>query len=254
MSEKSKESSTEKEQEESVTVTVKIEDQSEEKSKDKSEDKSEDKFEIKLEDKSKDKLSNSEKSDEEVHFSSKYSIPKLNLKTIQTNSKTEKIGLYDSEGLELKKNIMSERNSLEKSEIKKINEAAISTDRGTTERDSVIKIRNNHSHGKRYSVFKLIEKDKRYKRDLNSVFLDQRRVNETNETSNKKERTDIYGNIINKQNKKKVKVSFIDNALNKPLAEVIEIQSYKNFNYIEGMPKEREVKKVDTLCVCCSVF
>jgi hypothetical protein len=144
---------------------------------------------------------------------------------------------------------MYENNSLQRYEIKKINEA-ISTDRGT-ERDSVIKIRNNHSHRKRYSVFKLVEKDKRYKKDLNTIFLDQKKVNET---AIKKERTDIYGNIINKQNKKKVKVSFVDKVHNKPLVNVIEIKSYKKFNYIEGMPKEREVNKVDTRCVCCLIF
>ena len=252
MSDNSKETNTEKEQEDSVSV--KIEDKSEEKSEDKSENKSEDKSEDKSKDKSKDKSSNSEKSEEEVHFSTKYNIPKLNfdLKTIQPHTTNVKMGVFDSEDIELKKNIVSERNSLQKSEIKQINQA-ISTDRGT-ERDSVIKIRNSNSHRKRYSVFKLIEKDKRYKKDLNSVFLDQKKVNETNETVIKKERTDIYGNIINKQNKRKVKVSFIDKAYNQPLVNVIEIKSYKNYNYIEGLPKEREVKKVDTLCVCCSVF
>jgi hypothetical protein len=244
MSENSKETSTEKEQEDSVTV----------KKEDKSKGKSEDKSESKPEDKSKDKSSNSENSDEEVYFSTKYSIPKLNfnLKTIQPHITNEKMGVFDSEDIELKKNIRYESNSLQKSEIKKINEA-ISTDRGT-ERDSVIKIRNNKSHRKRYSVFKLIEKDKRYKRDLNSVFLDQKKINETNETAIKKERTDIYGNVINKKNKRKVKVSFVDKVYNKPLVNVIEIKSYKNFNYIEGMPKEREVNKADTRCVCCSIF
>ena len=252
MNENSKESSTEKLQEDSLTV--KREDKSDEKSDDKSEKKSEDKSEDQSKDKSKDSSSNSEKSSEEVYFSTNYNIPKLNfnLKTIQPHKTNERMGVFDSEDIELKKNMIYEKNYLQKSETKKINEA-ISTDRGT-ERDSVIKIRNTNSHRKRYSVFKLVEKDKRYKRDLNSVFLDQKKVNETNETAIKKERTDIYGNIINKKNKKKVKVSFADKVNNKPLVNVIEIKSYKNFNYIEGMPKEREVKKVDTLCVCCSVF
>lgn len=242
MSENSKETSTEKVQEDSVSV--KIENKLDEKSDDNFEKKSEDKSQNQSKDKSKDSSSNSEKSSEEVYFSTNYNVPKLNfnLKTIQPHKTNEKMGVFDSEDIELKKN----------TEIKKINEA-ISTDRGT-ERDSVIKIRNTNSHRKRYSVFKLVEKDKRYKKDLNSVFLDQKKVNETNETAIKKERTDIYGNIINKKNKKKVKVSFADKDNNKPLVNVVEIKSYKNFNYIEGMPKEREVKKVDTLCVCCSVF
>ena len=249
MSENSKETSTEKEQED--TVTIKLEDKSENKSEGKSEDKSEDKSKDKSKDKSLDKSSNSEKSDEEVYFPIKYNIPKINfnLKTIQPHITNEKKGVYDSEDKELEKNIMYENNSLQRYEIKKINEA-ISTDRGT-EHDSVIKIRNNHSHRKRYSVFKLVEKDKRYKKDLNTIFLDQKKVNET---AIKKERTDIYGNIINKQNKKKVKVSFLDKVHNKPLVNVIEIKSYKKFNYIEGMPKEREVNKVDTRCVCCLIF
>jgi hypothetical protein len=69
-----------------------------------------------------------------------------------------------------------------------------------------------------------------------------------------KERTDIYGNIINKKNKRKVKVSFIDRVTEQPLVKVIEIKSYKNFNYIEGLPKEEKLGKVKTICVCCSIF
>ena len=62
-------------------------------------------------------------------------------------------------------------------------------------------------------------------------------------------RKDIYGNIITKGAKKKLyKVTFIDKTLFKPLIEVIEIESHKNYtnndnmNYKEG--------RVNCNCAC----
>ena len=69
----------------------------------------------------------------------------------------------------------------------------------------------------------------------------------------KKERTDIYGNVISKKNKKKVKVSFIDKVTTQNLVNVIEIESFKNYNYIFGMPKEEKIDKT-TNCQCCLIF
>ena len=56
---------------------------------------------------------------------------------------------------------------------------------------------------------------------------------------NKIERTDRYGTIINKKNKKKVKISFIDQIdRHKKLVTEVKIESFKKYNIILGIPKE----------------
>ena len=194
--------------------------------------------------------------DDDVYFPSNTDeIQKLNFISNTTSSKpiNNNIGGLGSDHMYLKKNLFR-ANSLQKSDSKKASEA-LSTSRGS-DRGSFIRVRNYNSPKKRYSVFKLIEKDKRYKKDINSLFFDQKKNNSKIETEKEKvkERTDIYGNIINKKNKRKVKVSFIDEVNEQPLVKVIEIKSYKNYNYIEGLPKEEKSGKVKTTCVCCSIF
>ena len=68
----------------------------------------------------------------------------------------------------------------------------------------------------------------------------------------KKIRTDHYGNEIKHQNKQIIKVTFADEIYNRPLEEVVNIQSFKEFNIVYGMPKERDVfgKNKSTCCSC----
>jgi len=72
------------------------------------------------------------------------------------------------------------------------------------------------------------------------------------EKKKKKIRTDHYGNEIKHQNKQIIKVTFADEIYNRPLEEVINIQSIKEFNIVYGMPKERDVfgKNKSTCCSC----
>ena len=56
---------------------------------------------------------------------------------------------------------------------------------------------------------------------------------------NKIERTDRNGTVINKKNKKKVRISFIDQIdKHKKLVTEVKIESFKKYNIILGMPKE----------------
>ena len=115
----------------------------------------------------------------------------------------------------------------------------------------LLKLKNDNKSlpNKKKYVIKMVEKKKR-----NERILFTNKIVETKETENKKkERLDFYGNVIKKKNKKKVKVSFIDNVTSHPLVEYINIESFKNFNYIEGMPKEN-VKVANAECVCCLIF
>jgi hypothetical protein len=93
------------------------------------------------------------------------------------------------------------------------------------------------------------------KKKMNKNYFTNKIVETTQnqDTTNKKERLDFYGNVIKKKNKKRIKVSFIDYVTSQPLVDIINIESFKNYNFIEGMPGEEGVAK-SAECVCCSIF
>jgi hypothetical protein len=196
-----------------------------------------------------DSSSNSQ-DEEDILFSSNFvskcefgtKAPTTNRTYLNTDIKEK--GLYDSEDFDLqKKNLFGSNNTpIHKMRNKKLNDA-LSTDPGS------IKVKNIKSPKKRYSVFKLVEKDKKYKKEYHL-----KELKKEIDLPKKKERTDIYGNVINKKNKKKIKVSFIDKITTQPLAEVIDIESFRKFNYVEGLPKEGKMNNLNINCQCCSIF
>ena len=105
---------------------------------------------------------------------------------------------------------------------------------------------------KKYSVFKMVEKT-RYKKFYESPI---RQIKKEEEIETGRERRDYYGNEIKKKNKRRIKVTFLDEIQeNKPLAEIINIESFKKYNYIFGMPSEANFNKnIKTNCQCCMVF
>ena len=178
----------------------------------------------------------SQNDDDDIYFSTNCL---LKLKS-DNKSLPNKKKLFDSEDTYVKKNLFIS-DSAQKSDIKKSSEVL------STEPTSFT-VKNYNSPKKKY-VIKMVEKKKR-----NERILFTNKIVETKETENKKkERLDFYGNVIKKKNKKKVKVSFIDNVTSHPLVEYINIECFKNFNYIEGMPKEN-VKVANAECVCCFIF
>ena len=74
----------------------------------------------------------------------------------------------------------------------------------------------------------------------------------------KDERKDAFGVPINKRNKKKVKVTFIDkiNKANTPrqLVEIIPIASFKKYNYVEGLPNGEDNVSNKSTCKCCIIY
>ena len=82
-----------------------------------------------------------------------------------------------------------------------------------------------------------------------------KKIEEENDNTSR-ERRDVYGNLICKKNRRKVRVTFADEIEEeKPLASVIDIESYKKYNYIFGMPKVDTINKnITTNCQCCNVF
>jgi GGDEF domain-containing protein len=106
---------------------------------------------------------------------------------------------------------------------------------------------------KKFSFFKMVEKSKNTKKFSNFQNNYQKKIEEE-ETG--RERRDAFGNIITKKNKKKIKVSFADQINeNNPLITVIDIENFKKFNYIYGMPSEEIIhKNVSSKCQCCLIY
>ena len=202
--------------------------------------KSELKFSIKLK-QSLDSSNNSQNEDD-LFFSSNYLLTNSNFISKTTpNQINKKEKIFDSMDLDLKKKLFLSE-GFPKQETKRSYEA-------TSTEPTSIKVKNYKSPNKKFSVFKLMEKEKRSKKEF-SRFAQKI---EEEMSPDKKERTDIYGNIISKKNKKKVKVSFIDKVTTQSLVNVIEIESFKNYNYIYGIPKEEKIDKA-TNCQCCLIF
>ena len=187
-----------------------------------------------------DNSNNSQNDEDDIYFSTNCL---LNVKTDYKSSLhlAKKKKLFDSEDIDFKKNLFTSDNG-QKSDLKKSSEVL------STEPTSFV-VKNLNSPRKKYSVIKMVEKRKM--RD-NKRFTNK--IVETKEPQrDKKERLDFYGNVIKRRNKKKVKVSFIDVVTSQPLAEVINIESFKNYNVIEGMPgDDGTVKSAE--CVCCLIF
>ena len=66
-----------------------------------------------------------------------------------------------------------------------------------------------------------------------------------------KTRVDKNGNKISKENKKNVHITFLDTLPSCKLIEIIPIQSYKKYNFIENMPDEQLVSFCSK---CCQIF
>ena len=66
-----------------------------------------------------------------------------------------------------------------------------------------------------------------------------------------KTRVDKNGNKISKENKKNVHITFLDTLPSCKLIEIIPIQSYKKYNFIENMPDEQIISFCSK---CCQIF
>lgn len=107
---------------------------------------------------------------------------------------------------------------------------------------------------KKFSVFKMIEKSKNTKK--NKYNYEENNKKKIDEEDTGRERKDINGTVIKKKNRKKIKISFADQINeNNPLATIIDIESFKKYNVIYGMPKEEIIhKNVSSKCQCCNIF
>ena len=192
--------------------------------------------------------SNSSQNDD-IIFSSNFLLSKYDYgsKTSVTTRSNNKNILTSEDILIEKKNLFnSTSNPINRVDKRKWDDV-LSTEPG------LIKVKNYNSPSKKYSVFKLIEKDKKSKKEFKFQLSDLKKEKEE-KTPNKKERYDIYGNVINKKNKKNFKVSFIDTVTQQPLADVIDIECFRKYNYTVGIPKEEKINNISTNCQCCFIY
>ena len=70
----------------------------------------------------------------------------------------------------------------------------------------------------------------------------------------KKPRYNNYGNVINKKNKKMVHIAFADELSEKSITEEIQIESFKKFNYVKGLPKEDLFGPSNAFNKCCNIY
>ena len=70
----------------------------------------------------------------------------------------------------------------------------------------------------------------------------------------KKPRYDNYGNVINKKNKKMVHIAFADELSEKSITEEIQIESFKKFNYVKGLPQEDLFGPSNAFNKCCNIY
>ena len=124
-----------------------------------------------------------------------------------------------------------------------------------------------HNDNKNSSNIEKIETKKKKKINMNNLQEKNKLIENNNSNENKfivikKEekkkkriRTDHYGNEIKHQNKHIIKVTFADEIYNRPLEEVVNIQSIKEFNVIYGMPNEKDVfGKNKNICCGCLIL
>ena len=185
-------------------------------------------------------LDNSSQNDEEDIYFSTNCLLKMKANYKSSNPLPTKKKLFDSEDSYVKKNLYVS-DSGQKSDNKKSSEGL------STEPTSFI-VKNLNSPRKRYSVVKMVEKKKR----KDSIFTNKI-VETKDDKKSKKERRDFFGNVIKKRNRKKVRVSFIDVVTSQALAQVINIESFKKYNVIDGFPGEN-LKIKGSECTCCSTF
>ena len=191
--------------------------------------------------------SNNSHNDEEILFSPNYLLIQSNSNLIcktNPNERNNNRSIFDIMETDVKKKLFSSENN-QNSDNKKNSETK------STEPTS-IKVKNiiSPNKKKRFSIIKLIEKDKKNKKEQ-SKFAVKKEENEA--FPEKKERVDIYGNLICKKNKKNVKISFVDKVTSQPLVNIIQIESFKKYNYNIGIPKEEKIDK-STKCKCCIIF
>lgn len=68
-----------------------------------------------------------------------------------------------------------------------------------------------------------------------------------------KKRLDVNGTEISRKNKRKVKITFLDNLPNEQLVDVVTVESYKKYNTIK-MPALKDIYVKNSTCCSCNLI
>ena len=197
-----------------------------------------------------DSFSSGNKSDNEYEASKSGTNPTTNSKVSSTKNfsqNTASNALFSSDNSDSKQKFSNSSLNLKYSNQKFL--------QLPTEPYSNTEIKPKSPKKTKFSMLKMVKKSK-YKNMFDTPFNLAKKVEEEEENVTGRERRDVYGNLINKKNRRKVRVTFADEIEeNKPLASVINIESFKKYNFIFGMPNEDIINKnLKTNCQCCTTF
>ena len=167
---------------------------------------------------------------------------KINIKKINTQEGTttydETISKFsNSQNIKIKKKYLKKRGSFGNKK---------------REREKILKLLKDNEKIKIPIGQRKSNVDKSPKLNMNNIENIIKNLNI--EKNNNKERKDYYGNTINKNNKKKVHISFKDNIKIKDnkLVEMVPIQSFKSFNIIHK--NEDKIINKPSFSRCCEIF
>ena len=154
--------------------------------------------------------------------------------------------LYNSENEDLYQ-YSKTKISASSSEIRALNFSKKMSDQSSSINNQILMVNSlSPTKKKKISSFKMVEKSK-YKKLFDTQDFMARRVEQ--ETITGKERKDAFGNEIKKKNKKKIRVSFIDELHEgQPLANIIDIESFKEYNKMNAN-KSNYNNKFNSCCV-----
>lgn len=109
-----------------------------------------------------------------------------------------------------------------------------------------------HSTSKLLIILKNSEKTKIKKKES---ITDVCKKTEIESEIKKKARFDNFGNLIDKKNKKKVHIAFVDELISeKSITEEIHIKSFKHLNIIQGLPKDDVYNPINNFNKCCFIY
>ena len=185
-------------------------------------------------------LSFSKENSNNINIVKNNNIKKNNTHEITTTHDETISKFSNSQNIKIKSNIMKKRGSFKNRK---------------REREKIFKLFQNNEKIKIPIGQRKSNANKSLQLNINNIDNIVKQLNlenKNNSCNNIKQRKDYFGNIINKNNKKKVHISFKDLNNNKLLVDYIPIQSFKSFNYIDK--NEDKILQQPFFSRCCAIF
>ena len=192
-------------------------------------------------------------------FDSAHNFKEIKLKDKNINGSKGSTRNSNSKHILLKQMTLSNSNNNYRNDIIERNHSSINI--AQIKKYSKFRINKNEKNEKnlvgKYSTNKILQilknsqKCKIVKKDSINEAFKKTEI----ESEPKKKRYDNFGNLINKQNKKFVHIIFKDQLSEMPITEEIQIECFKKYNFIVGMPKEGEFHpNKNPFYQCCLLY